>query len=353
MLSGIEKMNQPGDLFVTLLVPMRNEEVYISRLLTSIQKQNYPVNNFEVLFFDGLSSDHTYSIVENFLVGFPIGNLYTNPKKTQACAWNLGLRLAKGDIIGIVSAHCELAPDYISNLVETIQRTGAELVGGPTHAEAKGIIAGTIALALNSPFGVGNAKFHYTNKEIEVDTVFMGACLRSVYKRIGGFDEEMVRNQDDEFSYRLRENGGKIICNPAIRSRYFNQSTLMGLWKQYYQYGFYKVRVLQKHPRQMSLRQFIPPAFVSALLVSLLLTLFAPWGWMAFLMVGGSYLVANLAASLITAGKKGWRHFSLLPLTYAILHLSYGLGFLVGLIHFWNRWGDKTGKVPVWAPAHE
>jgi len=103
----------------------------------------------------------------------------------------------------------------------------------------------------------------------------------------------------------------------------------------------------------MSLRQFIPPLFVAALIFSLILTLLIPGGWIALLLVGGSYLLANLTASLITASRKGWRHIVVLPLTFAILHLSYGLGFLTGLFHFWNRWNDKTGKVPVWKPNND
>jgi len=155
----------------------------------------------------------------------------------------------------------------------------------------------------------------------------------------------LVRDQDDEFNYRLREHGGKIVLNPEIRSIYSTRSTPKSLWKQYFQYGFYKVRVLQKHPRQMSLRQFVPPAFVLGLAASLLLTLFTNRGFWMLLMVAGSYLLANLAASINIAAKKGWRNLLLLPVAFAIIHISYGLGFLSGLVKFWNRWGDKIGKV--------
>jgi len=332
--------------FVSLLVPMRNEEKNIINCLNSLDKQNYSNNYFEVLVFDGGSTDYSRSIVESFLLKKPIGRLVNNPKRIQAAAWNLGILQSRGEIIGIISAHSELAPDYISNIVETLKRTGADMVGGPTFADAKGSVAQAIALALNSPFGVGNARFHYTTKEIEVDSVFMGSCWRNTYKKIGGFDEELVRNQDDEFSYRLRKAGGRIICNPAIRSRYFNRASFRGLWKQYFQYGYYKVRVLQKHPRQMSVRQFAPPLFVLSLLASLILTIFTSWGWVVLLSITGAYMTANLIASTITAAKKGWNHLLRLPYAYAIIHLSYGCGFLAGLLKFWNRWGDKIGKVP-------
>jgi glycosyltransferase involved in cell wall biosynthesis len=331
---------------VSLIIPVYNESINILSCLESIRLQNYGTSSIEILAYDGESSDNSYLFVDQFFNEHPIGRIYHNPKKTQSAAWNLGLAQSTGQIIGIVSAHSVLAPDYVTNIVETLIRTGADMVGGPTFADAAGPIGVAIAIALNSPFGVGNARFHYTTKEIEVDSVFMGACWRKTYEKIGGFDEELVRNQDDELSYRLRKAGGKIVCNPKIRSRYFNRSSLTGLFKQYFQYGFYKVRVLQKHPRQMSLRQFVPLVFVLSLLTSLILSLLSPWGWIPLIIVVGSYLVANFAASLYTAAKKGGQHLLLLPVVFATIHISYGSGFLVGLFKFWNRWGDKVGEVP-------
>jgi hypothetical protein len=155
----------------------------------------------------------------------------------------------------------------------------------------------------------------------------------------------MVRNQDDEFNYRLRKAGGRILLSPKIKSTYTPRSTPRSLWRQYFQYGFWKVRVLQKHPQQMQSRQFVPLAFVSALLGSALLALVQPWGLWLLALVLGAYGLANLATSLWLARRKGWSHLLRLPPVFAILHLSYGLGFLVGLLKFWNRWGDKSTKV--------
>ena len=169
-----------------------------------------------------------------------------------------------------------------------------------------------------------------------MDTVYMGLCHRSVYERIGGFDEEMIRNQDDELSYRLRKAGGRIVCNPQIRSYYYNRAGLASLWKQYFQYGWYKVLVLQKHPRQMRPRQFAPPTFVLALIVSGLLALILITRPLS-LVIPSLYLLANLAVSFRIAFMRGWKYLFLLPVVFAILHLSYGIGFLGGLFRFWNR----------------
>lgn len=345
-------MTNPDLPFVSILIPIRNEERSIEAVLSAVLNQDYPLDRMEIIIADGLSTDQTRQVIRRQSAGIMV-EIVDNPGKIVPIGLNAALQIARGAIIIRVDGHTLIAPDYVRQCVDALERTGADNVGGRMNARGQGAFGEAVAVATSTPFGVGGARFHYSEQEEWVDTVYMGAWRREVFEKIGLFDEELVRDQDDEFNYRLREHTGKILLSPKIKSVYTNRSSPKTLWKQYFQYGFWKVRVLQKHPRQMSLRQFIPPAFVSALLVSLLLTLFAPWGWMAFLVIGGSYLVANLAASLITAWKKGWRHFGLLPLTYAILHLSYGLGFLVGLIHFWNRWSDKTGKVPAWAPAHE
>jgi GT2 family glycosyltransferase len=176
----------------------------------------------------------------------------------------------------------------------------------------------------------------------------MGAWPRRVFEEIGLFDEELVRDQDDEFNYRLRAAGGKILLSPAIKSDYTVRSSPSDLWRQYYQYGFWKVRVLQKHRRQMSPRQFVPPVLVLSLIASAILALHPAFRILSVLMPL-CYLSANLLASFYTASKHGWRSLTRLPLVFAILHLSYGLGFLAGLVKFWGRWGDKTGKAPAWS----
>jgi hypothetical protein len=160
-----------------------------------------------------------------------------------------------------------------------------------------------------------------------------------VFDRVGLFDEEQVRNQDDEFNYRLLSRGGKILLSPKIKSKYYNRSTLRSLWRQYFQYGYWKVRVMQKHPRQMRPRQFAPALFVAALLIAVLLFAVSSLGSYLTLLVLGTYALANLAASVLTIRGNDWKLFPLLPIAFATLHLAYGSGFLIGLVKFWRRWG--------------
>jgi hypothetical protein len=222
-------------------------------------------------------------------------------------------------------------------------------VGGPMDSIGETFMARAIAIGMSSSFGVGNSAFRTTSgKSLLADTVPFPAYTRQMIQRAGLYDEELVRNQDDEYNYRIRELGGKILLADDVRSTYFSRTSLKGLWRQYYQYGYWKVRVLQKHPRQMSLRQFVPPAFVLGLLGSGLLALFPLFRFLG-IAVPLLYLLANLIASVMTSAKKSWKYLPVLPLVFLILHVSYGLGFLVGLVKFWNRWGDKVGKTPAWS----
>jgi succinoglycan biosynthesis protein ExoA len=325
---------------VSLLVAMRNEEKHIEGCLRSILEQDYPPQLIETIVLDGLSTDDSRRIAERLVAGRNGWLVAENPGIAQSHGWNIGIERATGEVIGIVSAHAELAPDYVSNAVETLQRTGADLVGGPVYAQGTSYVGEAIALATSSPFGIGNAPAHYTTSEIEVDTVFQGLCRKEMYERIGSFDEGMVRNQDDELSYRLREHGGRIVCNPAIRSHYFNRGTLRTLARQYAGYGFWKVRVMQRLPRQMQPRQFVPAAFVFTLAGAAVWSLVTPSGVVALGLVAGTYLAANVAASLHSAGKHGFRYLPVLPIIFATLHLSYGSGFLAGL----PRW--YLGRTP-------
>ncbi len=332
--------------FVSVILPIRNESIAIKHSLLAILEQDYPKSNFEVLVVDGMSIDDTRQIVNKIRQNTEIHVvILDNLGKIVPKAMNLGLNHAKGEIIVRVDGHTVIAPDYIRQCLDALERTGADNVGGIMNAIGTTPFARAVALATSSPFGVGGARFHYSDQEEWVDTVYMGAWPRTVFGAIGLFDEELVRDQDDELNYRLRSAGGKILLDPKIKSKYTVRSSPHALWRQYFQYGFWKVRVLQKHPRQMSLRQFVPPVFVLALLISLL-SMRSPVPLSLSLLVPIIYLLANLGTSISTASKHGWHYLPLLPITFAILHLSYGSGFLVGLFKFWNRWGDKIGKVP-------
>ncbi len=337
--------------YVTVIMPIHNEEMFIHHSLGAVLEQDYPSDRIEVLVVDGMSTDQTPKIIQQFIIesGRKTVRLLKNNGRIVPAGLNLAIRQARGDIIVRVDGHTVIAPDYVRKCVETLQRTHADNVGGRMNAVGVGTFGKTVALATSTSFGIGNGHFHYSEKEEWVDTVYMGAWPRQVFERLGQFDEELVRDQDDEFNYRLRAAGGRILLDPQIKSEYTVRSSRSKLWQQYYQYGLWKVRVLQKHPRQMSLRQFIPPVFVLGLLGSILLASSSSFRPLA-LILPVLYAVANLTASAITSAKKGWNYMLLLPVVFSVLHISYGLGFLTGLIRFANRWGDRHGKVSYWQP---
>ena len=277
--------------------------------------------------------------------------LFDNPKQIVPTGMNILIPKANGKILIRVDGHCVIAPDYVSNCVRHLQQDGVDGVGGPMRSIGENFVSQVTALAMSSKFGVGNSSFRTETGQTKLaDTVPFPAYKRAIIEKVGLYDEELVRNQDDEYNYRIREAGGKILLAEDVKSEYYSRGSLEKLWKQYFQYGYWKVRVLQKHPHQMSLRQFVPLGFVLVLILTLLLSFLTPWGWKALLALVGAYLLTNLSASIITGSGQGFKKLLLLPLAFAIIHLSYGLGFLVGLFKFWNRWKDKVGKVPILNP---
>ena len=331
---------------VTVILPVRNEASCLRASLDSVLRQDYPQERMEILIADGMSTDGTRAIIREYQNRYDNVHLLDNPGKIVPTGMNIALLQAKGEFIVRVDGHTIVAPDYVRMCLDTFFRTKADNVGGCMTTTGSTKFGQAIAVATSTSFGIGNSRFHYAQGEEEVDSVYMGAWPKATFRKVGLFDEELVRDQDDEFNYRTRSRQGKIILNPLIRSTYTVRNSPKALWKQYFQYGFYKVRVLQKHPRQMSLRQFIPPLFVLSLIMAFICSLIFSWGWIMLTAVAGIYLLTNLSASLIISLSKGMRFFPYLPLAYAILHLSYGLGFLAGLIGFWNRWSDREGKVP-------
>lgn len=327
---------------VSVVLPVRNEAKHLGACLDAVLAQDYPRDRLEVIVVDGDSDDGTAELVAGYQRLDARVRRAQNARRIVPTAMNIGIRLARGSVIARVDGHTQIARDYVRIGVETLARTGADNVGGPMRAKGGGWFGEAAAAATASRFGVGSY-FHYGTEEREVDTVYLGMWPRAVFERIGLFDEDLVRNQDDELNYRLRKAGGRVVMNPAMRSSYQNRQTVVGLARQYFQYGLWKVRVLQKHPLQMSWRHFVPPLFVGAIGG---LTAVAPWFPAAGLLsgaVGSVYGAIVLAASVSSArGIAGWLATAL---AFVTVHVAWGLGFLCGLVRFADRWG-KPETVP-------
>jgi glycosyltransferase involved in cell wall biosynthesis len=327
-----------GDLpFVSIIIPCRNEDRFIGMCLNSILANNYPKDRLEVLVVDGMSEDGTRAIVKGYARRYALIRLLDNPKKITPAALNIGIANAKGEIIMRMDAHNVYPADYISGLVSWLEKTEADNVGGVwvTLPAKETSMAQAIAIGLSHPFGVGNAYFRIGASEPKwVDTVPFGCYRREVFDRIGMFDEDLARNQDDEFNHRLIKHGGRILLVPEVVSYYYARDSLLKLWRMYYQYGYFKPLVARKIGKVMTVRQLVPPLFVLGLFGSAVL---ACWSWAMRLIFGSIvivYAAVDIGCSTIIAFKQGFRCGLALCIVFPALHLSYGLGFLKGMEDF-------------------
>ncbi|RPI57491.1 MAG: glycosyltransferase family 2 protein [Acidobacteria bacterium] len=329
----------PEPPLVSVIMPVRNEGAFITRSLGAVIEQDYPRDRLEVIVADGMSTDGSREALARWQAIEPRIRVVDNGGRTAPCGLNAALRVARGDVIVRVDGHCVIAPDYVRRCVGHLQASTVDAVGGPLDTVGETRSAGIIACAMSSVFGVGNSAFRTTSdKTLAVDTVAFPAYRRSTLHRLGPFDEELVRNQDDEYNYRLRKSGGCVLLAADVRAQYYSRSSFSSVWRQFFQYGYWKVRVLQKHPYQMCVRQFAPPVFVASLMGSLLAAPFTSAAWWLLAAVAGAYTIANLFASIRTAGRGHLRAVAPLSVVFAIMHGAYGSGFLAGLFTFWNRW---------------
>jgi succinoglycan biosynthesis protein ExoA len=318
----------------SIVVPCRNERDHIESCLRSILAQEPPPGGFEILVADGMSNDGTREILKRLRDEYPSLRMIDNPQCIVSSALNEAIKAAWGDIIIRMDAHTEYAPDYVRECMTVLRETQAENVGGPWRAKGNGLIGGAIAAAFQCPFAVGGARGHDAGYEGIVDTVYLGCWPRDVFDRVGLFDEEFVRNQDDEFNLRLSRAGGKIWQSPRIRSWYHPRASLRALFRQYSQYGYWKVRVIQKHRIPASVRHLVPGVFV---LLSCTLPLLglewhpALWAW---LMMMAAYAGCNFGASILAARRFGAEYLLMFPIVFASYHVAYGYGFLRGFCDF-------------------
>jgi glycosyltransferase involved in cell wall biosynthesis len=325
---------------VSILIPCRNERKHIIPCLDSILASDFPLDALEVLVVDGMSEDGTRAIVERYTERHSGIRLLYNAKRTTPSALNIGISEARGAIIVRMDAHAQYPPNYIADLVGWLQRSGADNVGGacvtlPGDATST---ARAIAAALAHPFGIGNAHFRLgTVEPRKVDTVPFGCFRREVFQRVGLFDEDLVRNQDDEFNLRLLRAGGRVLLVPGVVSFYYARRSLRQLARMYFQYGYFKPLVVRKVRGVMTTRQLAPALLVSTLLVTAFL---GPWlgaARVVFSLTLGGYVAADLAVAAAIARRSGLRVGLVASTVFPVLHFAYGVGYLMGVVDFLIR----------------
>lgn len=317
---------------VSIVIPCYNEERYIGECLQSIVNQSYSHDLIEVLVVDGNSDDNSESIVLSYNKNLHQLTQLKNFQKITPISLNIGVKSASGEIIVILGAHSFIHHDFIKNSVLALNKTGAACVGGPVENIGNSYIGKAIALAMKSPFGVGNSLFRTSRKRQYVDTVAFGAYRKEVFKAVGYFDESLVRNQDFEFNQRIVEFGDKILLTPEITSYYYARNSLPQLFNQYFNYGYWKEKVIRKNSNSFKLRYQIPVLFI--VLISALaiggIYFSSLWNYLVLILMG--YAGISLFFSIFTGKSSNYKYIPALPLVFTTLHFGFGFGLLSGII---------------------
>lgn len=329
---------------VSVICPIYNEEKYIAKCIDSIINQDYPKDNLEILFVDGMSSDKTRDIVAGYQDKNPFIHLLDNPLKIVPCAMNAGIKAAKGDIIIRLDGHALYPQNYFSELVKWHNLLpDAWNIGGvcDTQVINSNKVSEAIAKVMSDRFGVGNSTFRTGSDEefLEVDTVPFGAYKSFVFDKIGLYNEKLVRVQDIELNKRLKHAGGKIYLVPSIHCTYIPRDNYKAFYKNRYQTGYWVIKTcfITKTTKNLGLRHFIPAGFVLSLTLPLLLGVV----WWPFNLISAFVFLLYVSLMLMRSVQINderttiWSIFK----AFCCIHFSYGLGSIMALVH--NFMGKK------------
>lgn len=322
--------------FVSVVMPVYNEERYIGKCMESLLEQDYPKERMEWIFVDGMSQDRTVEILKEYQAQYPqLIVVLTNKDKTVPYAMNIGIGQAKGDFIVRLDAHAEYDRDYISKCIQCLKDTGADNVGGIAITKGRGFVGGCIAKMLSSKFGVGNSQFRTFGESGYVDTVPFGAFRREVFDKYGGYDVRLTRNQDNEMNYRIRKNDGKIYLSKDIHLTYYCRDTISGLCDMAMKNGQWNVITMKLCPGSMGIRHFVPLAFVLSVVCLLLLALLSPVFLYILLLELAAYCILDAIFSIKSA--ETVKEFCLLFILFPVFHAAYGTGSIKGILMLLKR----------------
>lgn len=330
---------------VSIIIPCKNEEKHISKCLDSIINANWNNIEKEIIICDGKSTDKTLEIINEYSKKYDFIKVFTNEKEIAPTAMNIGIKNSTGNFITRIDAHAEIEKDFIINSLKIFEKDDKiACSGGIIESIYDNKISKSISLAMSSSFGVGSAYFRTGLKDSYVDTLAFGTYKKEIFDIISLFDEELVRNQDDELNFRLTKSGYKIYLSKDIKSKYYVRSSLEKLFKQYYQYGYWKVYVNKKHRTFTNYRQLVPFLFIVFLFSLILGLIYKPY----FYLYSGILILYFLLAFIFAYKKtNNISEIFTVILSFLILHISYGFGYLQGIIHFiiFNKKPSNKNKI--------
>jgi glycosyltransferase involved in cell wall biosynthesis len=313
---------------ISVIIPCRNERDHIIPCINSVLESDYPDDKLELIVVDGKSTDQTIELISETFHSNQRIKLITNEKQTTPFALNLGIKHSTSEFIMILGAHSTISPNYIDTAIHHLMTdTTLGCAGGLLKSIATTNSSGIIATAMRSAFGVGNSHFRTGLQSGYVDTVAFGVYPRKVLDAVGYFDEELTRNQDDEMSYRLIKSGYRIYLDHTASATYYVRNSHAKLAGQQFQYGYWKVYVNKKHKAITTLRQLVPLFFLLYLISIPIGVLFPVWFTPLFL-----YLLIAMIISMKHSRKLS--DVLVLAFTFPVLHISYGYGYLRGIVDF-------------------
>jgi glycosyltransferase involved in cell wall biosynthesis len=328
-------------------MPVRNEARFIAANLAQLLAQDYPADRLEIIVADGMSTDGTREIVLNSTSTHPSIRLIDNLDKIVPTGLNAAIRAARGDIIIRVDGHVHVAPDFVRASVQLLQdHPEAWGGGGPIVHAGLTPFGAAVAAAMSHPMGMGSAPHRRPDYEGFGEGAPFPAFHRWVFERVGYFDASLVRNQDDEFNYRVALAGGKIYVTPRVRSTYFVRDTIPTLARQFFQYSFWRIPVIKKHRRPTTLRQVIPTLFFLLMLAAIVVGILLRHPAIA-LVLPAAYLGGLAGAGFSMLSRHGVRVALLAPVALVVMHVCYAAGMLYGLLAAAGRPGawDRHGSM--------
>lgn len=322
---------------IAVIIPCRNEQNNIEECINAIYSSEIP-NDWQLNVFvvDGKSNDGTIKLLERLQQLHSTLQIIINVHQITPKAFNLGIHEGNGcDYVQIIGARQIISADYVRNAVEKLENDKSIwCIGGRVENVYQNYEGRVIANAMSTSLGMGLGNFRTISKSGFVDTVGTPMYPYWVFEKIGYFDEELIRNQDDDFNYRVTKAGGKIYFNADISLKYYVRGNFKNLWKQFYQYGYWKVYVNQKHKAVTTMRQLIPPVFVAYLFLFILSWLFGGFVGAVSSLPLLLYLALVSYVSYDITSKDQSLKFGDTFITFPILHISYGLGYLKGIFDF-------------------
>ncbi|MEE2877293.1 MAG: glycosyltransferase family 2 protein [Candidatus Neomarinimicrobiota bacterium] len=316
------------DMRVTIVIPMRNEEKYIGKCLESLIAQDWDGQSLEVIVVDGASQDRSREIVESMIPRFARLKILDNPHFITPVSLNMGVKAAIGEVVIILGAHSYVAKDFVSKNMHYLNSMVVDCVGGSIAPVGDSYQGEAIALAMSSPIGVGNAFYRYSKVQRLVDTVQFGAYRKDIFRKVGYFDKELVRNQDFELNHRIVSTGGRILLAPEVHGFYVVRSSISKLFRQYFDYGYWKTKVILKEISAFRLRYQIPPIFILTLVISGLLGIFSPMMWSLFKGILALYGTLVLLTTMKISINSGLKYLPVLPFAFITLHFGFGFGLI-------------------------